>query len=43
MAKYVHVRLRRETVARLRKLGRKGETYDEIISRLIEEAGKREG
>jgi hypothetical protein len=44
MAEYSYVRLRRETVEKLKKLGFKGETYDDIINRLIEEVEKkREG
>jgi hypothetical protein len=44
MAEYSYIRLRRETVEKLKKLGFKGETYDDIINRLIEEVEKkREG
>jgi len=44
MVEYTFVRLRRETVEKLKKLGFKGETYDDIINRLIEEVEKcREG
>jgi predicted CopG family antitoxin len=35
MGKYIHVRLRREVVQALNALGRKGETYSDIIERLI--------
>jgi len=31
-----HVRVSRETLERLKKVGRKGETYDEIIQRLLD-------
>jgi predicted DNA-binding protein len=41
MVEYTNIRLRKETVEKLKKLGFKGETYDEIINRLIEEALKR--
>jgi predicted DNA binding CopG/RHH family protein len=30
------VRVSRETLERLKKVGRKGETYDEIIQRLLD-------
>jgi predicted DNA binding CopG/RHH family protein len=37
-----HVRVSKETLERLKKVGRKGETYDEIIRRLLDcyEEGK---
>jgi hypothetical protein len=38
---YTYIRLRKETVEKLKKLGFKGETYDDIINRLIEEVLKR--
>jgi hypothetical protein len=43
MVEYSYVRLRKETVERLKRLGFKGETYDDIINRLIEEVKKHEG
>jgi hypothetical protein len=43
MVEYSYVRLRKETVERLKRLGFKGETYDDIINRLIEEVEKHEG
>jgi hypothetical protein len=43
MVEYSYIRLRRKTVEKLKKLGFKGETYDDIINRLIEEVEKREG
>jgi|YelNatPaOPRAMG01_1025707.scaffolds.fasta_scaffold17309_2 predicted DNA-binding protein len=36
MVEYTNIRLKRETVEKLKKLGFKGETYDDIINRLIE-------
>jgi len=33
---YINVRLTRKTVGKLRYMGRKGQTYDEIILGLIE-------
>ena len=30
------IRLEKETVRKLKKLGNKGETYDQIVNRLIE-------
>jgi predicted DNA-binding protein len=41
MVEYTNIRLRKETVEKLKKLGFKGETYDDIINRLIEEALKK--
>ena len=35
----VTIRIRPETRELLRKIGRKGETYDDVIRRLIKEAG----
>jgi len=37
------IELSKETRDRLKKLGKKGETYDEIIRRLLELAKEREG
>ena len=37
--KTVSIRVRPETRGLLRKIGRKGETYDDVIRRLIREAG----
>jgi hypothetical protein len=33
---YTNIRLRKETVKMLQEIGKKKETYDEIIRRLIE-------
>ncbi len=35
MREWVHVRLSRATVEQLKDLGKKGETYDDIVKRLI--------
>ena len=35
MYKYTTIRLEKETVEKLKKLGKKGETYDEIIKKLV--------
>jgi len=40
-AKWTSIRVSKETVAVLRDLGRKGETYDDIIRRLIERVTRR--
>ena len=34
---YTTIRLKRETVEILKEIGKKSETYDDVISRLIEE------
>ena len=40
MQKYTTIRLRKETVEKLKELGKKGETYDEIITKLIKHVFK---
>lgn len=40
MQKYTTIRLTKSTVERLKELGKKGETYDEIIKRLIKYVAK---
>lgn len=42
MAETTTISLRRETKELLREFGRKGETYDEIVRRLIEQASLKE-
>jgi hypothetical protein len=37
MKKYIQIRLKRKTAGKLKNLGSKDETYDQIINRLIEE------
>jgi len=39
--KWTSIRVRRETADMLKELGRKGETYDEIIRRLIDRVRRR--
>jgi len=39
--KWTSIRVRRETADMLKELGRKGETYDEIIRRLIDRVKRR--
>ena len=39
--KWTSIRVRKETVSMLKELGRKGETYDDIIRRLIERVTRR--
>lgn len=36
MTDYINIRLEKGTVAKLKKRGTKGETYDGIISRLLD-------
>jgi len=36
MSDWTYIRIKKETAQRLKELGKKGETYDEIINRLIE-------
>lgn len=36
MSDYINIRLEKGTVAELKKRGIKGETYDEIIGRLLD-------
>jgi hypothetical protein len=43
MDKYTLIRLRRVTVEKLKRIGSKKETYDDIINRLIKIAEKEEG
>ncbi len=38
---YTCIRISEETREKLKRLGRKGETYDDIIRRLIEEVEER--
>jgi hypothetical protein len=33
---YTNIRVKRETAKMLREIGKKGETYDEVIRRLLE-------
>lgn len=40
MQNYTTIRLRKSIVEELKKLGKKGETYDRIISKLIKYATK---
>ena len=40
---YVTIKITRETREMLKELGRKGETYDDVIKRLIENWRKIEG
>ena len=40
-AEWTTIRVRKETVSMLKELGRKGETYDDVIQRLIERATRR--
>jgi len=42
MSEYSYIRLKKETVEKLKKIGHKGETYDDIVNRLIEEAKEHE-
>ena len=42
MGKYVHIRIKADTAERLKALGRMGDTYDDVIRRLIEEHEKME-
>ena len=35
--KYTTIRIRKDIREKLKEIGRKGETYDEIISRLIKD------
>jgi len=37
------IRLKKETVEKLKELGKKGETYEQIVSRLIENYKKKMG
>jgi len=37
---FTHIRLKRGTAKMLREIGKKGETYDEIIRRLIDAVSK---
>jgi len=37
MVEYTHIRLEKSTVEALKRIGHKGETYDQIIKRLIKE------
>ena len=39
--KWTSIRVRRETADMLKELGRKGETYDDIIRRLIDRVKRR--
>lgn len=39
MEKKVTVKLKRSTVEKLKELGKKGDTYDDIINRLIDACG----
>lgn len=39
---YTNIRLSKKTVQRLKNIGKKGETYDDIINRLIDEHEKME-
>jgi hypothetical protein len=40
MVEYTYIRLKKETVEKLKKIGSKNETYDDIINRLIKEVKK---
>jgi hypothetical protein len=40
MYSYTTIRLKKSTVEELKKLGKKGETYDEIITKLIKYVSK---
>ena len=40
MGEYINIRIRKSTRDKLKKLGRKGDTYDDIINRLIDEFHK---
>lgn len=40
MKKQTTIRLTVETREKLKRLGRKGETYEQIVSRILEEIGK---
>jgi len=42
MSMYTNIRLSKKTVQRLKNIGKKGETYDDIINRLIDEHEKME-
>jgi uncharacterized membrane protein len=42
MVEYTYIRLKKDTVEKLKKIGSKNETYDDIINRLIKEAKKLE-
>jgi hypothetical protein len=42
MVEYTYIRLKKETVEKLKKIGSKNETYDDIINRLIKEVKKLE-
>jgi len=42
VTKYTTIRLTQETRDRLKKLGTKGEPYDDLICRLIEEVRENE-
>ena len=41
--RHVTIRVREETREALRMAGRKGETYDDIIRRLLKECGEKRG
>jgi len=39
--RWTSIRVKKQTAERLKHVGRKGETYDEIIRRLLERASRR--
>jgi len=39
--RWTSIRVKKRTVERLKQAGRKGETYDDIIRRLLEKASRR--
>jgi len=41
--KLFQLRLRKETVEKLKRIGRKGETYDDVINRLMKGVAEAEG
>ena len=41
MVEYTYIRVSKGTTEKLKKLGRKGETYEDVILRLIEEVEKK--
>jgi predicted CopG family antitoxin len=41
MVEYTYIRVSKETAEKLKKLGKKGETYEDVILRLIEEVEKK--
>lgn len=40
---FTHIQVTKETRARLAAIGAKGETYDEIINRLLDARGRNDG